>query len=100
MTGSWTPYEDVMDKVQAWADIYGYDDFLVTIDLAGHVVTELLICDNGDLDWINDWWEGEQPVRLLGFMPIGKIQVYGVPASWEIHNSRMVNEEVELTDGT
>lgn len=76
MTGMLTPYEEIKERVKCYADIYGYDDYLVTIDLAGQVITELLICDNGDLEWLNDWWEGEQPVRVLGFIPVSHIKIY------------------------
>lgn len=77
MTGAWTPYEEIKSRVEGYARLYGYDDYLVTINLAGQVVTELLICDNGDLEWLSDWWEGERPVKLLGFIPLSHIKIYG-----------------------
>lgn len=76
MIGALTPYERIKALVEIYANLYGYDDYLVTIDLAGHVITEILVGDNGDLEWINDWWEGEQPVRMLGFIPVSHIKVY------------------------
>lgn len=69
-------YGDIKDKVDCYAAIYGYDDYLVTINCGGRVITELLLCENGELTWTNDWWEGEEDVRLLGFIPIGHIKIY------------------------
>lgn len=71
-----TPYEDIRDRVGTYAKIYGYDDFLVTIDLAGKVTTQILLCEEGNLFWINDWWEREEPVKLLGFVPLSHIKIY------------------------
>lgn len=71
-----TPPEDILDRVDTYAMIYGYDDYLVTIDLDGETITELLICDNGELSWLNDWWEGQSRVNLLGFIPVSHIKIY------------------------
>lgn len=71
-----TPPEDILDRVDAYAMIFGYDDYLVTIDLAGEVHTKILLCENGELAWVNDWWEGQDDVKLLGFIPISHINIY------------------------
>lgn len=71
-----TPPEDIVCRVGIYARIYGYDDYLVTIDLDGETITELLICDNGELSWVNDWWEGQSRVKLLGFLPVSHIKIY------------------------
>lgn len=71
-----TPPERILDRVDTYARLYGYDDYLVTIDLAGEVVTEILLCENGELAWVNDWWEGQSNVNLLGFIPVSHIKIY------------------------
>lgn len=78
-----SPYEVVSDKIEAWAKVYGYDDFLVTLRLNNEIVTEILLTNNGELEWVNDWWEGEE-VELLGFIPVSKIRVQGEPLFLEI----------------
>lgn len=70
------PYDWIRDNVEAYASIFGYDDYLVTIAIDGRTTTELLLCDNGDLEWANDWWEGETDIRLLGFIPISHLKIY------------------------
>lgn len=71
-----SPYAEIGDKVNTYARIYGYDDYIVTIDLGGRVITELLIFEDGELIWENDWWEGETDVNLLGFIPVSHIKIY------------------------
>lgn len=71
-----TPPVDILYRVETYAVMYGYDDYLVTIDLAGEVVTELILCENGELVWVNDWWEGQDNVKLLGFIPLSHIKIF------------------------
>ena len=71
-----SPYQDIGRRVDIYARLYGYEDFLVTISLNGKIITELLLCNNGDLEWENDWWEGEDDVKLLGFMPLSHIKIF------------------------
>lgn len=69
-------YEDIKDKVDFYANIFGYDDYLVTIDCGGRIITELLLYENDELTWLSDWWKGEEVVKLLGFIPISHIKIY------------------------
>lgn len=71
-----TPPEDILNRVDAYAMIYGYDDYLVTIDLDGTTITELLIFEDVSFFWLNDWWEGQSRVNLLGFIPVSHIKIY------------------------
>ena len=69
--------DDIKERVESYAQIYGYDDFIVTISLNGKITTELLLCDNGDLEWANEWWwECKDDVRLLGFLPLSHIKIF------------------------
>lgn len=70
------PYDWIRDNVDTYASVYGYDDFLVTISVDGRVITELLVGDNGELEWLNDWWEGETDIKLLGFIPVSHLKIY------------------------
>lgn len=78
MIGVLMPPELIAAQVDAYAQIYGYDDYLVTIDLDGEVVTEILLCENDELAWANDWWEGQDNVKLLGFIPVSHIKVFAL----------------------
>lgn len=89
-----SPYEVVCEEIEAWAEKYYYDDFLVTLLLNDRITTEILVFYDGALEWLNDWWEGEK-VKLLGFIPVSKIEVHGVPLWWEMHNSMSVEQEVK-----
>lgn len=105
------PYEWIRDDVDCYARVYGYDDFLVTLSVDGRVITELLLGDNGELEWVNDWWEGETDIRLLGFIPVPHIKVYATaveigrpvfgPDPVRVHMTSIGKYRLEvLSDGT
>lgn len=77
-----TPYEEIADVISDWCETHGYEDFLVTIDLDGDLITEVLEFDGNKCEfvWSMDWWEGEKNVSLVGFRPIRDIKFYGPPA--------------------
>jgi hypothetical protein len=72
-----TPYEEIAETISKWCETHSYSDFIVTIDLNGTLITEVLEFDGGRVDfiWLSDWWEGEKNVSLVGFRPIGDIKV-------------------------
>ena len=58
----------------------------MTIELDGNPITELLLCETEEtlkLVWLNDWYEGEEEIRMLGFRPICDFRVYGAPLQFE-----------------
>lgn len=75
------PYNEVAKVIKDWCDKNYYTDFIVTIGIGGGEVTEFLEFSPEHIDfiWNTDWWEGEEDVKLLGFLPIGNISVYGTP---------------------
>ena len=75
------PYDSIAEVIKDWCEKNSYTDFLVTIGINDDEITEYLAFDPAHIDfvWENDWWEGEADVRLLGFLPIGNISVYGSP---------------------
>ena len=76
-----TPYETILRPIEEWCKKNGYFDFLVTILLDGNETTQVLEFDGDVVDfvWLNDWWEGEKDVKLLGFSPIGDIRLHNYP---------------------
>lgn len=76
-----TPYESILRPIEEWCKKNGYFDFLVTILLDGNETTQVLEFDGdmADFVWLNDWWEGEKDVKLLGFSPIGDIRLHNYP---------------------
>ena len=75
------PYESILRPIEEWCKKNGYFDFLVTILLDGNETTQVLEFDGdvADFVWLNDWWEGEKDVKLLGFSPIGDIRLHNYP---------------------
>lgn len=71
-------YDEICDPIKEWCEGNYYDDFLVTIWVGDHETTELLEFDANRFDfiWLNDWWEGEEDVRILGFAPISDIRLH------------------------
>ena len=74
------PYAIIVEPIEKWSEEHYYGSFLVTISADGFEITDILMYEPGDgYIWENDWWEGEQDVKLLGFMPIDDIRIYGSP---------------------
>lgn len=76
------PYEKVSEIVRAWCEENYYDTMLVTLKLDNEVETVLL--DFGSEGrpiafWDTDWWEGQETVELLGFLPLELLEIHGIP---------------------
>ena len=78
------PYEEICNIIEEWChgeseDGNGrWEDFLVTVQLGSsppetHYL-ELEITDDVGFVWSTDWWEGEKDVRLVGFMPLSRVE--------------------------
>ena len=69
------PYDEFVDQIRDWCNANFYDDFLVSLELDGEVVTELLLWyyESNAFTYLNDWYEGQKTIRLIGFCPISKI---------------------------
>ena len=75
-----SPYVMIGKIIERWAQTHYYTDFLVTLSLDGKETTELLLCEpNAELEWLNDWWEGQKDIKQIGFRPVTEIVVYGLP---------------------
>ena len=61
----------------------GPDDYILQIEVNGHRSNEVVAIDiDGNMTWLNDWWEGESDVRLMNFMRLSDI-------SWEKRSDRL-----------
>lgn len=56
--------------IEKWCIDNYYTSFVVWIKIGNTIIAEILDCVNGEFEWLNDWWEGEEDVRMLGFQPI------------------------------
>lgn len=74
-----SPYAIIAEQIEKWSENNYYGDFLVTISIDGFETTEILSFELGEYVWVNDWWEGQEDVKLLGFIPIDDIRIYGSP---------------------
>lgn len=77
------PYDYIVKIIKEWCETHVYEDFLVTINLDGTYITEILELDSSTMNfiWLSDWWEGQKNVSLVGFYPTGNICCYGTPSS-------------------
>lgn len=75
------PYDEIAVIVKCWCEVNYYTDFIVTISLDGEETTEFLEFDGNvaEFIWLNDWWEGQTDIYLVGFRPLDAIKVYGFP---------------------
>lgn len=73
-------YTIIGKEIEQWSrDNHHYEEMVVRLRLDGtYVITEFLDFDGLDYQWLNDWYEGETEVELLGFTPLSEIQMkYG-----------------------
>lgn len=88
-------YEKIESLIEKWCSKTGwwYCDMIVTIAMRYENEksytneTTLLEWDGDSFVWVDDWWEGQQFVKLLGFMPVQSI---------ELHNAIYLFDEEEL----
>jgi hypothetical protein len=74
------PYDIFVEPIEKWSENNYYGDFLVTISIDGFETTEILeFGPDNKYVWLSDWWEGQEDVKLLGFIPIDDILIYGSP---------------------
>ena len=75
------PYTEIGDYIDEYclSKLGYYTSFLVTIEINGAEITEILSFETDSFIWDSDWWEGEQDIKLLGFRPISDIKCYGLP---------------------
>ena len=73
-------YERLCDPIIKWCEYHYYTDFVVTIRVNKRITTQYLEFQNNDITftWLNDWYEGEANVELLGFLPIDEIRIYNM----------------------
>lgn len=71
------PYQEVANIVESACKYYA--DHLVTLMIDGRFTSQILLFDaeKGCFVWMNDWYEGEKEVSLIGFAPIEKLRLYG-----------------------
>ena len=87
-------YDKIANAVEKWCEKTGwYTTFLVTIaykyDFEKEYTeeTEILWWEDHGFVWDNDWWEGQQDVKLCGFMPIDSIR---------FHNAHYMLDELKF----
>lgn len=74
------PYTEAAEIIEQWAKKNYYDDFVVTLRLDGEVITTLLCMDEAaNLEWNDDWWEGQKEIRIIGFTPLSDLLCVGEP---------------------
>ena len=74
------PYKEIIKIIEKWARKNFYDYFLVTLMIDGSLKSELVIDDGmAGLIWDNDWYEGQEEIALMGFIPISNAYCIGEP---------------------
>ena len=85
MLEKWTidpnrPYSVAIEVITEWAYKNFFDNFLVTFDFDGEIETEILIHEEfHGFVWLNDWWEGQKSITMLGFIPASHTFYLGEP---------------------
>ena len=76
------PYTKISSIIEDWSIKNYYSDMVVRIFADGVVFNELLLFhDIGNYTpyyWLNDWYEGQEHVELIGFIPVDQITLVGL----------------------
>ena len=71
-------YREVIEIVEEWSYKNYFSIAIVCLSKDGEKTNQLLLLDNGaDYVFLNDWWEGEKDVSLIGFTMIEDIDIKG-----------------------
>ncbi len=81
-----TPYDIIVNIIDAWCQEHYYGHFLVTLSIDGDLRVEHLYFETEDLKWVweNDWWEGQKDIKLIGFINMDSVYVSGSPDNYKI----------------
>lgn len=80
-----TGYGEIDKYVERYWDVYGSGDVIVGIETSydgvewrynNEIATVYLPSVRGEVEWLNDWWEGEKYIRLHGIQSVETINVY------------------------
>jgi len=76
-------YDFIGNLVEKWCEKTGwYCDFLVTFaykydhETEYTEETQILRWEDFHFVWDDDWWEGQQNVKLCGFAPVDSIRLH------------------------
>lgn len=90
------PYNEIADIVEQWARKNYYTDFIVSIVIDGELTTELLLVDQSiNFEWLNDWWEGQKKIKLVGFVPADQVVVLGEPQADRKYSYFLTDSDIE-----
>lgn len=79
-------YGEVGKYVERYWDVHGSRDVIVGIETSydgiewrynNEIATVYIPSVRGEVEWLNDWWEGERYIRLHGIQSVETINVHG-----------------------
>lgn len=75
------PYDAVIDVIDYWCSKHYYTHAIVTLELDGNIVTDILLYDGSShtFEWSNDWYEGQKDIKVLGFRMLDEFKIEGYP---------------------
>lgn len=75
-------YEAVTKYVEKYWDNHIWDDSVVRLDISYNgkdwdEITEIVYPTNNcrEVEWLNDWWEGQKYINLIGIATVDEIDV-------------------------
>lgn len=76
----------IFEPIIEWCDRNFYADMIVTIKADNNIITTILYCssligDSINYEFLDDWYEGEENISLVGFFPLSHIEVHSNPDS-------------------
>lgn len=80
-----TGYGEVGKYVERYWDVHGSRDVIVGIETSydgvewryNNEIATVYTPVRDEIEWLNDWWEGEKYIRLHGIQSVETINVYG-----------------------
>lgn len=80
-----TGYGEINKYVERYWDVHGSGDVIVGIETSydgvewryNNEIATVYTPAQGEVEWLNDWWEGEKYIRLHGIQGVETINVCG-----------------------
>lgn len=80
-------YDKVGEYVKRYWDVHGDSDVIVALETSYDVekfgwtylneIASSLSYIRYDIEWLNDWWEGEKYIRIKGIQSVDTIDILG-----------------------
>lgn len=69
-----SPYEQIINYINSYSEQHNqFDNVIISVTVDGVFMNELLLFEDNNYIFYNDWWEGEEKVWFVGFTYLDEV---------------------------